>query len=257
MRLTREDLYGIVATVLFHLLLLLLLLFFFLQVQPPDPPLPPGMEIDFGISVDGSGTNNMAMPTAPVVSENPSKVTTQAVSAASEDVKTSDVGETMPVSQNKPKPNTEKPVENPKPVINQGALLPGKRNDGGQGSGSTPGNQGRLDGNPSGASGQGGTGNNPTTSGKGIKISLAGRSPLSIPSFTYNEQEDGIVVVKITVNRNGKVVNATTDGVLGSTTTNKVLHALAIENAKKTTFNLKGDAPPEQIGYMTFNFQRQ
>lgn len=265
MQLTKENNYGIIITLAVHGLVLLALIFFIIRVTPPDPPLPEGMEIDFGMSVEGSGTDNMAIPTGPVVSQNPSEQVTpvkpQTVSTPQE-MATSEVGEEVaqPKQNKKPVTETAKPVEQPKkPVINQGALLPGKTSTGGQGNSNMPGNQGRLDG-VDGGGGQGGKGNNPYSigdgTGTGIKISLSGRTAQSLPKPRYNEQEDGTVVVKITVDRNGNVVNATTDGVRGSTTTNKTLHAEAISAAKRAKFNLKADAPPEQIGYITYTFLR-
>src|SRR5690606_33252507 len=122
-----------------------------------------------------------------------------------------------------------------KTVINQGALMPGKTKTGGEGDDKKVGNQGKVDGNPNGG-GKGGKGTNPNTvgpGGKGVSFSLQGRSPVSLPLPTYTEQEDGTVVVKISVDRSGNVVNATTDGVRGSTTTNKRLHAEAIAAAKR------------------------
>jgi len=264
MQITKEDTAGIVVAVAIHGLLLLALIFILIRVTPPDPPLPEGMEIDFGMSVEGSGTDNLAMPTGPVVSNNPSVVNTPApaVKNTPTEMATSETGEEIAKPKNTPKPiqETQKPVEQPKPVINKGALLPGKTNTGGQGNGNTPGNQGRLDGNPNGGGGQGGHGNNPNGigdgTGTGIKISLSGRTAQSLPKPRYDEQEDGTVVVKITVDRNGNVVNATTDGVRGSTTTNKNMHAEAISAARRAKFNLKADAPPEQIGYITYTFLR-
>lgn len=264
MQLSKEDNYGIVVTIAVHALVLLALIFAVIRVTPPDPPLPEGMEIDFGMSVDGSGTDNMAIPTGPVVSPNPTVEATpvKPVQTAPNEMATSEVGEEIsrPKPQNKPVQETTKPVEVPKkPVINQGALMPGRTSTGGQGSGTMPGNQGRLDG-VDGGGGQGGRGNNPNGigdgTGTGIKISLAGRSAQSLPKPRYDEQEDGTVVVKITVDRSGNVINATTDGVRGSTTTNKTLHSEAISAARRAKFNLKADAPPEQIGYITYTFLR-
>ena len=136
--------------------------------------------------------------------------------------------------------------------------MPGRTQTGGQGNSDMPGNQGRLDG-IDGGGGQGGRGNNPNGFGEGtggIRIKMDGRTAQSLPKPRYDEQEDGTVVVKITVDRSGNVVNATTDGVRGSTTTNKNLHSEAISAAKRAKFNLKADAPPEQIGYITYTFLR-
>lgn len=267
MDITKEDAVGIGITAVVHAAIFLFLLFVVISVTPPDPPLPEGMEIDFGMSDAGSGNDIMAIPTGPVISPNvaenhsPVKPTQE----TPEEIMTSQTGEeavTIPKPDKKPVQETQKPVETPKPVINQGALLPGKSNTGGQGSGNTPGNEGRLDGIPNG--GKGGSGNNPNGIGdgtmrtnNGTRVNMAGRSVTYAPSFTYNEQEDGTVVVKVTIDKNGNVVNATTDGVRGSTTTNKTLHSLAIANSKKYRFDVKSDAAPEQVGYITFIFERK
>ncbi len=260
MQFTKEDIIGLATSIGLHLLLLLLFLFLILKAPQPDPPLAEGMEIDFGVSAVGMGDNNEAVPTAPNVSQTVNEPINQTTPATSEDIKTSAAGEEAVNSKPEAKPVKEvkQPVEEPKkPAINQGALFPGKTNPGGQGSNNAPGNVGKQNGTTGG--GQGGSGNNPNSigpGGTGISIKLDGRSALALPKPRYTEQEDGTVVVKITVDRQGNVINATTDGVRGSTTTNKTLHSEAISAARKAKFNLKGDAPPEQIGYITYNFMR-
>lgn len=262
---SKDNMIGMVITVALHGLILLGLFFIGISVTPPDPPLPEGMEIDFGFSDEGMGNEIMSVPAGPVVSENASDVQVKATPQETpQDVITSQNSDDVIKAA---KPNTKpitnvKPVENPKPKINQGALMPGQKQTGGQGTGTKPGNEGRLDGIPNG--GKGGSGNNPNGIGTGTgpvrpgspQVKMEGRTYISAPSFTYNEQEDGIVVVKVTVDRNGNVVSATTDGVKGSTTTNRTLHSLAISNARKYRFNAKSDAAPEQIGYITYVFNR-
>lgn len=260
MQLTKDDIIGLAASIGLHLLLLLILIYLVLRPPQPDPPLAEGMEIDFGVSAVGMGDNNQAIPTAPNVSQEVKQNVTPTNTAVAEDIKTSSVGEeavnTKP--ETKPVKEVKPPVEEPKkPVINQGALLPGKTNTGGQGNDNSPGNLGKIDGGQGG--GQGGSGNNPSSTGPGgpgVSIRLEGRSAVSLPKPRYTEQEDGTVVVKITVDRNGNVINATTDGVRGSTTTNKNLHNEAVAAAKNAKFNSRADAPPEQIGFITYTFMR-
>jgi len=60
-------------------------------------------------------------------------------------------------------------------------------------------------------------------------------------------------VVEVTVDQNGQVVKATS-GVKGTTTTDKILHQAAEKAAKKATFNVNKDAPPQQVGTITYNF---
>lgn len=89
---------------------------------------------------------------------------------------------------------------------------------------------------------------------KGYSYDLKGRSSLSIPKPTYNLQESGKVVVEITVDRNGKVVNARS-GMPGSTTSNSVLFEAAKKAALKATFNSDANAPAFQQGTITYHFQ--
>jgi hypothetical protein len=66
--------------------------------------------------------------------------------------------------------------------------------------------------------------------------------------------EEGRVVVKITVDRNGKVIDAT-PGVKGTTNNDPCL----LEPARKTAFlhkwNLDSKAPSQQIGFVVVNFK--
>lgn len=274
MQITKEGRAGIIVTIFLHGLVLLGLLFIFLAIPiPPDPPLGGGGgEIDFGYSAEGTGTDLMAVPTGPIVSQNPSETQTpvKASQDNTQDVMTNDKSEeaiSIPKPTKNPTKETVKQPEKPKPVINQGAILPGKQNKGGgQGDGKAPGNQGSLNGIPNGGGNGGGNGtgtgpgngpgSGPGSGGTGINARLDGRTPMSLPKPRYTEQEDGTVVVKVTVDRNGKVVNATTDGVRGSTTTNKALHAEAITAARQAKFSVKADAAPEQIGYIYYTFIR-
>ena len=93
----------------------------------------------------------------------------------------------------------------------------------------------------------GGTGNS------GISYSLEGRGALNIPLPNYVYQEDGKVVVEVTVNRQGKVIQAEA-GKKGSTTFNDNLIRAAKDAAMKATFEVKADAPAVQKGTITYNF---
>ena len=69
----------------------------------------------------------------------------------------------------------------------------------------------------------------------------------------YNSQEQGIVVVLITVNQSGEVINAIS-GAKGSTTLNKNLLKRAKEAALQTRFNEKKSAPKNQQGKIIYYF---
>lgn len=111
------------------------------------------------------------------------------------------------------------------------------------------GNQGVPEGSPD--SKIRGTGSGTGTSG--ISFSLEGRGSQYLPEPKYDKQVEGIVVVEITVDRNGKVTTAI-PGVKGSTTLEEYLLSIAKEAALKAQFDPKPDAPVFQKGTITYKF---
>jgi len=95
----------------------------------------------------------------------------------------------------------------------------------------------------------GGTG----TSGSGISYNLSGRTANSTPKPNFPGKEDGIVVVKITVDRNGRVTSAE-PGQRGTTTMNSDLHDAAKRAALQAKFNVDENAPAFQTGTITYRF---
>lgn len=112
------------------------------------------------------------------------------------------------------------------------------------------GNQGYVTGDP----------NSKNRSGSGLGESgsgfdLTGRSLVgSFPNPSYNIQEQGIVVVQITVNKYGKVVGAEYQ-FKGSTTQNSTLKQAAINAAKKAQFNADPNTTAFQKGTITYHFE--
>ena len=86
-----------------------------------------------------------------------------------------------------------------------------------------------------------------------VGYGLNGRSLVNKGKMQQECNESGVVVVKIVVDRNGKVVSAT-PGVRGTTNNNPCL----LEPARKTAFlhkwNLDSNAPSEQVGFVVVNF---
>jgi colicin import membrane protein len=109
-----------------------------------------------------------------------------------------------------------------------------------RGTGSGLGTQGTGTGGP------GGTG--------GISYSLQGRGFKALPLPKYDYQGDGIVVVEVSVDRSGKVVQAN-PGTKGSTTLDEYLLKVAKEAALEARFEVKQDAPAIQKGFITYNFK--
>ncbi len=111
------------------------------------------------------------------------------------------------------------------------------------------GNQGYVTGDPNSKNRSGsGLGN----SGSGFD--LTGRSLNgTLPQPSYSIQEEGIVVVQITVDKYGNVVSAEYQ-LKGSTTQNSTLKNAAINAAKKAKFNADPNASAFQKGTITYQF---
>lgn len=89
--------------------------------------------------------------------------------------------------------------------------------------------------------------------GGGVSFSLEGRSALSVPRPGYGANEDGVVVVQVTVDKYGKVTKANA-GYKGSTTLNQTLLNAAKKAALMAKFNVDQNAPAYQQGTITYRF---
>ena len=121
---------------------------------------------------------------------------------------------------------------------------------GSEGDDNRPGDKGQPDGDPYATTYYGAPGSGSGTGGYG----LSGRSLVSKGKVQQECNEEGRVVVRIVVDRTGKVVQAI-PGVKGTTNNAPCL----LEPAKKTAFlhkwNLDSDAPAQQIGFVVVNFK--
>jgi colicin import membrane protein len=86
-----------------------------------------------------------------------------------------------------------------------------------------------------------------------VSYDLGGRGATSLPTPSYNLQEEGKVVVEVSVDKLGNVTQAN-PGVKGSTTLNEVLLRLARDAAMKAKFEPSPNAPLTQKGTITYNF---
>ncbi len=151
-----------------------------------------------------------------------------------------------------PEPQPEEPVT-PDPVpapreVNPQALFPGRGDAGAvssQGTAGGEGNQGSADGAPDGAVTAGGG----ATSG----VSLEGRYLVgNLPRPVYGVEEEGRVVIRITVNRQGVVTGAVYEAA-GSTTNNGDLVSSARAAALRARFT-PSEAEVQQ-GTITYIFR--
>ena len=92
-----------------------------------------------------------------------------------------------------------------------------------------------------------------TANGSGGNYNLAGRRALSKPKEQPNCEEEGTVVVRIQVDKNGKVINAQA-GVKGTTNSAPCLLKPAKEAALRTKWNSDNKAPSKQVGTIIYKF---
>ena len=141
-------------------------------------------------------------------------------------------------------------------------------NNNGTASGSGGGGQGSGTGTSQGVTFPGGTQGVPTgvpnagnygpggsgsgNQGTGASFSLAGRSAQSLPLPNYPGNDDGVVVVRITVDRNGNVT-AAEPGAQGTTLMNRQYWTETQQAALKAKFSVNENATVQQ-GTITYRF---
>ncbi len=122
--------------------------------------------------------------------------------------------------------------------------------NGGEGDDNQAGDKGQLDGNPYGNSYFGSGSGRGNRSGHGLN----GRTLKSKSQGIKQDcNEYGTVVVKIVVNKNGRVVDAK-PGVKGSTNTAPCLMAPAKKTAEAFTWTADSKAPSKQVGFVIVKF---
>lgn len=264
---SKHNWIGLIGTTFIHGAIFLALYFFILV--PPNPPW-----ADQGASMILGEENMGGESLTPVENPQPNETYTPIESQPTPDELSQSTDDDVNVvakvndkkTENKPviNPTNDKPkeiVELPRKA-NPTALFKKRSNnsEAGHGSGSEAGNEGRPDGTPDGViggTGQGGDGNGPGGpggDGKGpIRYSLSGRRVAKKPIISTNSNDVGIVVVNITVDRNGNVTKAE-PGARGTTTLNLDKLKVAKQAALDTKFSPKPDGPEEQFGTMTVSF---
>ena len=259
------------ATITSVILLLLIFGIINYGLRYLDPPEEYGLAINFGDSNVGSGepvktTKKVATPKVVEKEKVVEEVKEIPKEIIKEEIITDDTIEDVPVVEKvkevKKEPvkevvKKEVPKEKPKPKPSKettdalNSLLNGNASDGatkGEGDDNKEGVKGNEKGDPDSNKYYGNTG-----SGSGGNYNLAGRTAMSKPKEQPDCQEEGIVVVRIEVDKNGKVIKAT-PGVKGSTNTANCLLKPAKEAALKTTWNADNKAPSKQVGTIIYKF---
>lgn len=271
---------------------LLIVALFFFGLRYLDPPEEYGIAVNFGTSAVGMGDVQPDAPlkaaSEEVVEEEQEEVeevieeaepdVTEEISEVAEEVATQETEESIAIkkaAEEKKKADAivekkrlederiekEKQAEIAKKKAAEeakrkklDAMIGGINNadgtaTGGEGNDNTAGDKGKLSGDPYAPSyfGSGGSGN-------GVGYGLNGRGKPSKSTFKQDCNEYGIVVVRIEVDRSGKVIKATLEA-KGSTSTDPCL----VDPAKKIALSYKWpadtDAPVRQIGFVSINFE--
>lgn len=246
-----------------------------------------GVTVNFGDSDLGSGANykSEVLNVKNNVKQTPAKATPDEAIITQENTK-DDANDVIIPAKEKPKKTTPvvkpeaKPVPEKPKVSNStndalSSILKGS-NKGGDGDDKAAGNKGKSNGSLGsngyyGAGGSGGgtgggngTGNGVGTgsgygagsgggSGGGSGYSLGTRKALSKPAPKYTCNEEGRVVVEITVDQNGKTISAT-PGIKGTTNTARCLLDQAKIAAMNTKWEADNNAAAKQVGKIIYNF---
>lgn len=236
----QSELYAYIGTAISAIIILLILLFVFLpslKVEGDD-----GMMISFGEVFDGGGSitensQEQSTPTnTPKTDVKDDILTQEDESVAIPDTKKPDPKPSKEEEKRKQEEERRRKEEEKAQQIDQDmsdAFSAFK------GSGQTTGDESA--GNPVGSG----------TSG-GHSWSLGGRNLLgTMPTPIYNQNEEGIIVVDITVDASGKVISATI-AQRGNTNMNQAMRDAAISAAKSTQFS-RGTG--RTTGSITYNFK--
>ena len=257
---------GFIGTCLFHGFIVVLLLFMAFRTPLPLPA-EQGILVDFGNSDTGFGDFEPRMSDpAPVQSQpeassipdrSEQQTLTQDIeeSTALPEQRKEQPREQPRETQNEARNETPRdtpPVEASKPVertVDARAMYPGRGDPSSaatsQGEAGGQGNQGVPAGAP-----------NVHVYGEGIDVGggIAGRGIVgSLPRPVYNVQDQGVVVVAITVDRDGNVTKATS-GARGTTTLNSALLEAAERAARQTKFSRNPNVI-EQTGTISYTFK--
>jgi len=259
--------------------IILLVLLFVVGTTYMDPPEEYGVAVNFGTTDFGKGN---VQPKKPVKSEpreieeppqpDVSKAEPTKSSETKEEVLTEDNSEAIAIKKQKEAEAKAKAIADAKAKAEADRIAKEKREQeekkkkldaliggvsksegsetGSEGNDNRAGDKGQLDGDPYAPSYFGSKGSGTD----GVGYGLNGRGRASYKTLKQDCNESGMVIVRIVVNRNGNVVEAT-PGVKGTTNTAQCL----LEPAKKIALSHKwpsdSKAPAKQIGFVKVNFK--
>jgi outer membrane biosynthesis protein TonB len=277
-----QKIKGVIVSLFIHGLLAVLFIYVGMTYQ--DPPPEPGVAIVFGFDEQGQGQITLPPePSQESAESSEQEEVKEVVEDVPEEVVETDDDKLMTSEEEAPVVAKEKPKltkEEKEKIQKEKEAAEKKRQeeaekerirkeeekkknkldnmfsnfdknsdgDANQGDDDKPGFKGDVDGSKDATSFSGGP-----VGGDG-DYSLGNRKPTNTPKPIYDGQEEGIVVVRIIVDQNGKVLEAF-GGQKGSTTTNLQLIKRAQEAALKTRWAADPTAPSRQTGKITYRFQ--
>lgn len=252
-----ERTYGILGTIIVHNIILLILLFSFLTL-PKHSSSEGAIIINFGETEIAGGMLEPELNNIPY-SQPASASQEQATEIEEDGMLTQDFedapainkqpGTTITEKNQETRPDESKPVVNPKALYsNKGT--PTTESGSSEGIYQGSGNMGDPQGTPESDNYNAGLGSS------SIGFNLSGRNPLFLKKPEFSVYTEGIIVVEITVDRNGNVIQAN-PGIRGSTLVDNTLYAAVKKAALESKFSVKNDAPERQIGTITYHFKLQ
>ena len=263
-----------------HLVILLLLLIWKFGTPAPMQAIPEmGMEVNLGSSDNGLGTDqpmDMEDPANAVAATNARS--TAATASNDRDIEQTDDKDAPEVAPPHPAiatpvrptqavtpPRTNRTATTAQPATHTATpqvqrprfVYQGSNGRGGNGAQANApgGNEGNTFGNgdrgvPHGTPGAPNYTGSPGNGTGGISFSLDGRNMIATPNPEAEFRQGGKVVVRITVNRDGAIINKS---VLSSS--NAELSPIALRKLQSVKFNKSENAPAEQFGKITFVFK--
>ncbi|WP_306353100.1 energy transducer TonB [Flavobacterium sp. '19STA2R22 D10 B1'] len=286
---TEQEKKSLTATTIFFVILFLIFFYLKFNITTTVPELEGGggggeLAINFGNSDLGSGKEFESIDIV-----QPTTKATKVADVQDDDIVTQETEDAPVIAQVKKiikKEVEKKPIikEEPKPKPSKSttdalsSILNSSNAKSGDGDDNVAGNKGKANGDPNargynggGGSGTGSGGGNGSGQGLGTgsgygtgngsgrgtgngSYQLSGRKFLTKPQPQYTCNEEGTVVVQISVNKSGKVISAE-PGIRGTTNAAKCLLDQAKIAAMNTVINASADAPDKQVGKIIYNFK--
>ncbi len=229
----KSELYAYIGTAISGIIILLILLFVYLpglKIEGDD-----GIMISFGDAFSGGGSTETSDERTASSSPQKKEIKEEIITQEDESVP-------IPDNQQQTEPTPSKEEQRRKQeeqMAQQAADLIGGSFGASETEGSGLDSGDEIAGNPVGSG----------TAG-GHSWSLSGRNLLgTMPTPIYNENEQGYLTIRITVDAKGKVISAT---IIRGTISNQTMRDAAISAAKRTQFS---SGASKATGSITYNFK--